>query len=401
MATETLPPTADAPASAPAAPTKGGQPTAIPKPAPTDGAAAGTTAASTDALPDDALPIEPPQRKVGFMQTPWVQDVLPLATSIILHAGIIGLGFATYETYKAIKNVVEEQTIIPDAAIVDGAEVGGIVNPGLGGDPNMAAAQDEMKDVPTQSDAWASKPSDSLTASLAGAQGETSDNTIGIGPNSAFGSAKGAEGGVGTGEAGGGAMAPFGVPGGGGGMGPKFMGIGSDSGVRKVVYICDATGTMLGLKFDLLKQQLAKAVDILKPIQQFNVIFFRGGSNDDAWSLPMFKGLEVANPANKQKAFKIMNETSVLGAGTNPIPALKQAFAQKPQLIYFLTDGEFNNYASYEDVLAEVAKLNADKTVKVNTILMMSDDAQAEKTLKAMASQNGGVFKKVLETDLR
>ena len=401
MATETIPPNADAEPASPVVGTpKTASPT-VPKPA-TAAKPASTAAPSDGDIPTEtAAPLEEPLKKRPFMQTPWVQDVLPLATSIILHAGIIGLGFATYETYKAIKNVVEEQSIIPDAAIVDGAEVGGIPNPGLGGDPNMAAAQDEFKDVPTQSDAWNSKPSDSLTASLAGAQGETTDNTIGIGPNSSFGSATGAEGGVGSGEAGGGAMAPFGVPGGGGGIGPKspFMGISGNA--KQIVYICDATGTMLGLKFDLLKQQLAKAIDILKPIQKYNVIFFRGGSSDDQWAMPLAQTLLPASPSNKQKAYKFMNETSVLGAGTNPIPALKQAFAQKPQLIYFLTDGEFNNYASYGDVLAEVAKLNADKSVKVNTILMMSDDPQAEATLKEMANQNGGVFKKVLETDLR
>lgn len=401
MATETIPPDADAkPAKASATPVVP-TPPADPKAVKTSKAPTKPESSTGDAdVNAETTPPEDQPRKIPFMQQPWVQDVLPLATSIILHVGIIGLGFATYKTVVAIKQVVEQQAIIPDAAIVEGAEVGGIPNPGLGGDPTKAAAQDDFKDVPTQNDAWNSKPSDSLAQSLAGAQGETSDSTIGIGPNSSFGSAK-STGGTGPGGEAGGAMAPFGVPGGGGGLGPKspFMGISGNA--KKIVYICDATGTMLGLKFELLKQQLAKAIDILKPVQGFNVIFFKGGSTDAEWAKALANALLPATPMNKQKAFKEINETSVLGNGTNPIPAIKQAFSQKPQLIYFLTDGEFNNFASYDDVLNEVAKLNADKSVKINTILMMGEDSKAEETLRKMAKDNGGVFKKVLESDLR
>jgi len=398
MATETLPPSsADA-----AKLTKGATAGAPVDPKIKTTQPPSEASASSDKDIDATAPAaEEGPRKLPFMQQAWVQDVLPLATSIILHVGIIGLGFATYKTVVAIKQVVEEQAIIPDAAIIEGAEVGGIPNPGLGGDPTKASAQDEFKDVPTQNDAWNSKPSDSLAQSLAGAQGETADTTIGIGPNSSFGSAKGAEGGVGPGGEAGGALSPFGVPGGGGGLGPKspFMGISGNA--KQIVYICDATGTMLGLKFELLKQQLAKAIDILRPVQSFNVVFFKGGNTDAEWAKAIYNKLTQATPMNKQKAFKEINETSVLGNGTNPIPALKQAFAQKPQLIYFLTDGEFNNFASYDDVLNEVAKLNADKSVRINTILMMGEDDKAEETLKKMAKDNGGVFKKVLETDLR
>jgi hypothetical protein len=263
------------------------------------------------------------------MQQPWVQDVLPLATSVILHVGIIAVGFLTYETIKTIQNKTEEQVVIPDAEIVENADVGGIPNPGLGGDPTKQAAQDEVKDVNPQDNAWNTKPSESLAASLAGAQGDTADNSIAIGPNSSFGSATGMA--VGSGEAGG-AMARYGPAGGGSGIGPRSPFMGVSGNAKEVVYICDATGTMLGLKFELLRQQLAKAVGDLKPIQKFNVIFFKGGNDtDNVWAVPLDKTkLQPATPGNKQKAFKFVKETSVLGNGTNPIPALKMAFEQKP-----------------------------------------------------------------------
>jgi len=68
--------------------------------------------------------------------------------------------------------------------------------------------------------------------------------------------------------------------------------------------------------------------------------------------------------------------------------------------VYFLTDGEFNNVVGYEQVLAEVRRLNADKTVKVNTIAFMSEDEKAEAALQTMARENGGRFVKVSDRDL-
>ncbi|MGB7161492.1 MAG: hypothetical protein WBD40_25760, partial [Tepidisphaeraceae bacterium] len=197
-----------------------------------------------------------------------------------------------------------------------------------------------------------------------------------------------------------GQIAPFGVPGGGGGIGPKANFVGISGNARRVVYVCDATGTMLGLKFKLLQKQLYKAMDILKPIQGFNVIFFKGGDSDAEWSNPFAEELVVANPQNKQKVRGFIETFQVVGKGTNPLPALRLAFAQKPQLVYFLTDGEFNNVVGYDQVLAEVRKLNADKSVKVNTIAFMSEDEKAEQALQTMARENGGRFVKVSDRDL-
>src|SRR5262245_55999220 len=95
---------------------------------------------------------------LGFWRQPWVQNVLPFATSLALHLGLVVLAWATYKVADTVITVVKEQIIIPDATIVEGAEVGGIPNPGLGGDPNLAAAQDQIQEVQT-SDGWANQQS--------------------------------------------------------------------------------------------------------------------------------------------------------------------------------------------------------------------------------------------------
>ncbi len=350
--------------------------------------------------PPDALgELAAANQSLSFAQRPVVQNVLPFVTSLSVHLGIVLIGWLLFRPEQLFKAKVEEQIIVPDAAIVEGADVGGIPNPGLGGDPTRAAAQDITADAGA-SDSWADKPSQTLQANLLGG-GETeatADTMIGLG-SSAASAVKAPGAGAGTND-GSGQIAPFGVPGGGGGIGPKANFLGISGNAKRVVYICDATGTMLGLKFDLLQKQLYKAIDILKPIQGFNVIFFRGGDSDAEWAQPFSQELVVANPQNKQKIRQFIEGMTELGKGTNPLPALKQAFAQKPQLIYFLTDGQFDNVVGYEQVLAEVSRLNADKSVKINTIAFMSEDVKAEQALEKMARDNGGRYVKKTDRDL-
>ena len=74
-----------------------------------------------------------------FWQKRWVQNVLPLLTSVTFHACLIVIGILGYQAYRIVAQPLREQVIVPEAAIVEGQELGGIPNPGLGGDPNLAA----------------------------------------------------------------------------------------------------------------------------------------------------------------------------------------------------------------------------------------------------------------------
>lgn len=383
-----------------APPEAAGQPTdATPEPSSKSLEAAAGDAEAALPSPDAEQTLEELAQAArdSFFLKPAVQSWLPMATSVVVHLAIIVVALLTFSGSQLMRAKTEEQIIVPDAAIVEGADVGGIPNPGLGGDPTRAAAQDVLPDA-GQSQAWSERPSETVQAALISG-GETeavSDTMIGLGSAGTLTNAPGA----GSGSSGGGELAPFGVPGGGGGIGPQANFVGISGNARRVVYICDATGTMLGLKYKLLQKELYKALDILKPIQGFNIIFFKGGDSESDWANPYARELVVANPANKQKARQFIETFQVVGAGTNPIPALRLAFAQKPQLVYFLTDGQFDNVVSYQQVLAEVRSLNADKSVKLNTIAFMSEDAQAEKTLADLAKENGGKFVKVTERDL-
>src|SRR6202034_2980391 len=73
---------------------------------------------------------------------------------------------------------------------------------------------------------------------------------------------------------GGGPMASFGPRGGGQGVGPKSKIFGHGSNVRSIVYVCDASGSMVGQGDDALKTELKRDIANLSPIQQFNILIF-------------------------------------------------------------------------------------------------------------------------------
>jgi hypothetical protein len=330
---------------------------------------------------------------LGFWQQPWVQNVLPFMTSLSVHAVLIILGIVTFKAYVQTHAVTQEQMIVPDAAIVAG-DVGGIPNPGLDGDPNRPAASDLVPEN-TRSDGWNKLPSKSLQAAVLGGQGDTATDTmIGIGAGQTMGRGKGTGVGTGSGE---GASAPFGVPGGGRGIGPRSPFMGVSGNAKTVAYVCDASGSMMGLPFDLLKMELKKAVDVLVPSQAFNIIFFQKGAAE-----ALAQSMQVANPNNKSKAYAWLSEL-VVASNSDPVPSLKLAFSQKPQLIYLLTDGAFDDN---DAVVAEIKRLNPEKRTRINTIAFFSPDAPAsdrkacEDVLRAIATDNGGLFKVVLTTDL-
>lgn len=333
----------------------------------------------------------------SFWQIPFVQDILPFITSLIIHLSFLALGLITAKTIQSVVYATREPVIIPDATIVEGGEIGGIPHPGLGGDETRDAAQDQFKDVPPDSQGISEKPSASLTQTITGGGGGEGDDgmiavgasTGGFGRGSGLGSGTGPGVGAGTGD-GGGPLAPFGIPGGGGGIGPKSPFMGVSGNAMKVVYLCDSSGSMMN-KFDMLRVELRKAVDALRPVQQFDVIFFA----EDNF-LAMDKMLLNAVPEAKRKAYDFLEKVSPHGS-SDPIPGLRQAFATGPQLIYMLTDGDFPNNTQ---VIEEIRKLNVGKKVKINTIAFMDRGEEYEKLLKTIASENGGLFKFVSGTDL-
>ena len=354
----------------------------------------------------EALPPPPPQefyRPVGFWQQPWVQNVLPFVTSLTLHAAIIVIAVAVVvggqQMYERVKPL-ENQLFTADSAIVEEGPPGGVQNVGLGGDPTKPAAQDEF---PEGGQGWAPKPGDkdAVAALMGGGDDSSSDAVIGLsavgggfGQGRGIGSGSGDERGSGTGD-GRGPLAPFGTPGGGGiGKQGSLMGVGK--GAHTIVYVCDASGSMINT-FSSLKEQLVRSIQGLKSIQGFNIVFFQ-----DEKCSSLNDGLLFATPENKRKAFKWLEEQTTTGT-TNPIPGIELAFKNRPQLIYLLTDADFPDNNA---VKTAIARLNKDKQTRINTIIFVPGDGEEgsgafKDLMNQIAKDNGGVYAHVKESELR
>jgi hypothetical protein len=127
---------------------------------------------------------------------------------------------------------------------------------------------------------------------------------------------------------------------------------------------------------------------VLKPIQSFSVIFFQ-----EEQAAFTDKSLVVANADNKRKAYEFLDRISPHGS-TDPMAGLKIAFDQNPQLIYLVTDGDFDQVGNAA-VEKYIAERNANKQVKICTIAFVSRGEEYEKVLKRIAEQSGGTFRYV------
>ncbi len=346
-------------------------------------------------MPDSMLMGEgqeaPPEgvyQPVDFWRQPWVQNVLPLATSLALHLALIVIGYATYKAVEKVATVVKEQIIIPESTLAETGPPGGIPHPGLGGDPTRDAAQDLIKE--TQDSGWSAKASDQLNqAVLGGSAPDAEASSITVGANAITGKGEGIGGAGGQG----GQLAPFGVPGGGNGAGPKSSFVGVGGNARKVLYFCDASGSMLPV-FDELKNELKKSIDGLKAIQAFNVVFY----SDSEFTSLSKEGLVMATPENKRKAYEFI-DGAVSSGLTQPVPAIKFSLAQKPELMYLLTDG-FDNISSFDEVINAFRTGNPEHKIKVNCIfLQSSDDPKLVDVLKQISRENGGLVKIISKSD--
>ncbi|HEX8323551.1 MAG TPA: hypothetical protein VF595_06510 [Tepidisphaeraceae bacterium] len=349
------------------------------------------------AAPYAAAPMPRSAPTRSLLDNPRVASALGILASIVVHAGLIILGLLLIpQVREAVTGrTVAEQTIVPTAELATD-QVGGIPNPGLTDDKSRAAAQNTDSQV-KPSDAWAERSSATLDKQLVGGAGDAAPTQIGIGGSKSAGGR-----GLGDGVAGGGGLAKFGVPGGGSGIGPRGAVFGNGGNAYRIVFVCDGTGDMVSsVAYPVLLRELNATMAKLKPKQQFNVVFFYDGTK---YASVDANGLLPAIPANTEKLQTFLKNFSG-GSKTDPLPAIKFAFSLKPDLIYFLSNGNFDDLSPYDEVKATFRKLNPTNAVRVNTVLLTAADVQekttanykealkdAADTMSVIAKANGGRF---------
>jgi len=182
-----------------------------------------------------------------------------------------------------------------------------------------------------------------------------------------------------------GGIAGFGAGRGVGG-GTNFFGVGGVAG--KIVFVVDRSGSMTD-SIMYVKYELKRSIGVLKPNQQFFVIFYSSGPPQ---MMPVRK-LLPATEANKQSAYEFIDNIVPIGQ-TDPDEALTQGFRLNPELIYLLTDGEFD-----KKTVGHIDRLNGGKKVTVNTICFIYSNGEA--ILMEIAGKNNGTYKYVGEDDLQ
>jgi hypothetical protein len=319
----------------------------------------------------------------------WMGFVVPGMISAAVHLGIILIGVFVVAAARAAMNADEGVQIVVPSSFTDPALNGGPdANKTAGADADPGKlAQDRIRDM-MRTEGWAQAAGDNKAADFL--KGNTGEDpfVIGIGTGGSINNAAAA----GLGE--GGNLSPYGTPGGGGGGGPKSTFYGTGGAATRIVYILDHSGSMID-NFEYLQKEATRSVQNLLPMQMFNVVMVSqtaetvGGNQLD----------RATNTVKADFARKIKENFRAEGQNDDLLPpfqdAFERAFAMKPEMIYFLTDGHF------DPALAEVVeRLNKDKKVKIHTLAFVNHDPSYEEQLQLLAKRNGGTYKFVSAKDL-
>lgn len=166
---------------------------------------------------------------------------------------------------------------------------------------------------------------------------------------------------------------------------PTYYGI--PIGAKRVVFVLDTSASMRGQPIEAAKDALIKTIGQLPEPVTFNVLMFdRRVYNWQPRLVP------ATNHAKSDAAGNIMNKGMDTATASNA--ALYAAFAQEPEVIYFLSDGEPTD-ADPRQIIQTISQLNRTRRVSIHAIGVItdrSDGAGLTRFMAPLASQNWGKF---------
>ena len=318
-----------------------------------------TPPASSKAAPEQDEDREEGQlseRTVGALAV-----ALPWGISVVFHAGVFLVLLFLFMARAIVDETEAERIIIPDARLSETPR--SMIDP----DQDQLDLKKDKVRKKTRKYAYRKQQAKNMLAEIP----DKKSSGLKI---------------IGIGAGGGGQASAYGLSAG-AGDGPKASFYGSGGNAYKVCYVIDRSGSLLDT-FDYLRDELKRSIRALAPKQQFHVVFFAAGRPEE---MPQRK-LIYATQKNKDAAFEFL-DAIVPGGRTDPIASLERAFKCKPELIYFMTDGDFA-----PDVKIKLRRLNHAKKVKINTLSFIFKPG--EKLLREIAEEHGGRYKHVSEDDL-
>ncbi len=158
---------------------------------------------------------------------------------------------------------------------------------------------------------------------------------------------------------------------------------------RSIVYVIDRSSSMGDQgRLALARRELLASLDRLDPPARFQIIAY----NRHAEALRIGNRVELlsASAENKQLAARFL-ESLVAEGGTDHGPALDQAVALHPDVIYFLTDADD---LKANDVRA-ITQLNRGRSAIHTIELSTANRDRAEMPMHILARTNGGNYRAV------
>ena len=175
---------------------------------------------------------------------------------------------------------------------------------------------------------------------------------------------------------------------------------GSSTEQRKVCYLVDCSGSMLGV-FGRVRKKLKESIANLQPDQYFYIIFFGGDRLFEFGNGRLLRATQKA----KSTAYDFIDSIRPAGQ-TNALAAFKRAVQIRdgrkcsPSIVYFLTDGFELTTEDEQRFSQKVANLQRRfaPTTKINTIGFWPQ-GRDRNLLEAIAEQSGGEFVLVADGD--
>lgn len=162
----------------------------------------------------------------------------------------------------------------------------------------------------------------------------------------------------------------------------KFFGIEVEG--KDFVYVVDCSGSMAGRRFERACYEVEYSIRRLSKDQRFYVLFFNHETFAQFYP-DRTNSLAPATNHNFDRLKKWIEYCRPEG-GTEPSGALLQALKLNPDVIFFLSDGEFS-----EQTVNVVKHNNSRGYTQIHTIAFGSK--AGEHLLKQIASQNKGTYR--------
>ena len=160
----------------------------------------------------------------------------------------------------------------------------------------------------------------------------------------------------------------------------KFMGAKAEG--RTFIYIVDCSGSMKGSKLDETKTELMASIRMLTSRQQKFFVFFY---DNTTYPWPGPQSLRYAIQKNIDDC-ETWARSITGGGGTEPTDALLAAIGMNPDVIFFMSDGLFD-----EKVCDKVRVARGNKLIAIHTISFI--DKSGESVMRRIAEENRGAYR--------